>query len=128
MTIQTETRATSWSISFTDLGALAGRTALYFTIKTRNTDADDNALVKIEETAGLQIIAGETAETPGNGVINVTDAVAGDLTVTLAAVETAKLTACPNALYDLKMVTAAAVSVLTSDRFNIASVTTEAVT
>ena len=83
---------------------------------------------KIERTIGLQIIAGDVAGTPGNGGINVTDAVAGALTVTLQPVESAKLSSRPNAFYDIKLVTAAgAVSVLTADRFNITSVTTEAV-
>ena len=128
MTIQTEQRATTWSIAFEDLGAIAANDTLYFTIKKRTTDADANALVKIERTIGLQIIAGDVAGTPGNGGINVTDALDGDLTVTLKPVESAKLVSRPNAFYDIKLVTVAGVvSVLTADRFNITSVTTEAV-
>ena len=128
MTIQTEQRATTWAIEFEDLGAIAAPDTLYFTIKKRTTDADTDALVKIERTIGLQVIAGDVAGTPGNGGINVTDPLDGDLTVTLQPVESVKLTARPNAFYDIKLVTVAgAVSVLTADRFNITSVTTEVV-
>ena len=128
MTIQTEQRATTWTIEFEDLGAIAAGDTLYFTIKKRTTDADADALVKIERTIGLQVIAGDVAGTPGNGGINVTDIVDGDLAVTLQPVESAKLASRPNAFYDIKLVTVAGVvSVLRADRFNITSVTTEAV-
>jgi len=124
----TQTRATTWNFSITGLGNVSARTDLYFTIKRRTTDADSAAVVQIEETGGLLVINGGTPGAAGNGTLTVDDAIAGDVTVTLAAVESEKLRATDNLQYDFKMVTAAAVQLLTINRFNISDVVTGAIT
>ncbi len=83
-------RGDTWSQSITGMGSLAGRTKLYFTAKRSKDDADSAAVIQVEETAGLLYLNG-AAGTAGNGSLTVTDAVAGDVTVVLAAVEAAKL-------------------------------------
>jgi hypothetical protein len=126
----TRTRCTTWSIDIEGVGNIAARTEFYFTIKKSTREDDDEALVKIEETIGLQVINGSTVGVvPGNGSIVVTDPVAGDFTVTVAAVETCKLTEEDNVHYDAKQILAASVPTpVTVGRFNIVSITTEAIT
>ena len=79
------------SEDLTYLGDLTGRTLLWVTIKKSQQDADGAALMQIEETAGLEYINGGAAGTPANGVITVTNVVAGNLTWTLRATESVKL-------------------------------------
>ena len=96
-------RGDTWSITFYRLGSLVGRDKLWFTLKDDKDNTDATALVEIEETAGLEIIDGAAAGTPANGSITVTDAALGDLTVALAAVESAKLADVGNLFYDVQM-------------------------
>lgn len=106
-------RGDTATISFTSLGDISGRTKLWFTIKAGAGDADTAALIEIEETAGLVYINGTAATTAANGSITVTDANAGDLTVVIAAAETAKLVAQSGLVYDVQVL-ATTVSTLTS--------------
>lgn len=95
-------RGDSFSAAITGLGNISGRTKLWFTVKTTARGADTAAIIQIEETAGLVYINGAAAATPANGDITVDDAVAGDITITLDEVETAKLV--PDSLvYDIQM-------------------------
>jgi hypothetical protein len=96
-------RGDTWSIVFYRLGNISGRDKLWFTLKDDKDDADATAWVRIEETVGLEYIDGGVADTPANGSITVTDAAAGDLTVALAAVESAKLDDVGNLFYDVQM-------------------------
>lgn len=109
-------RGDTWSISCQRMGDVSGRTKLWFTLKEVNDDADALAWVQIEETVGLEYIGGAAAGTPANGSITVIDAVKGDLTVALAAVEAAKLENVGNLFYDLQMLTATGVTTLTRGR------------
>jgi hypothetical protein len=124
----TQPWATSWDFSITGLGNITARASLYFTIKRRTTDIDSSAVVQIEETAGLLFINGAVATVAGNGTLTVDDAVAGDVTVTLAVAETNKLRPVDGLQYDFKMVTGAGlVQLLTLNRFNISDVVTGAI-
>lgn len=106
-------RGDSLSASFTDLGDISGRTKLWFTIKAMRRDADTAAIIQIEETAGLVYINAAAAGTSANGSITVDDAVAGDITVTLDEVETAKLS--PDALvYDIQVLDGGNITTLTA--------------
>ena len=78
----------------TNLGSVAARTNLYFTIKDETADADTAAMVQIDENSGLLYIAGAAATVAGNGSITVTDAATGAMTIRLEAVESAKITTC----------------------------------
>lgn len=126
--VVTQPRATTWDFSITGLGDITARDSLYFSIKRKTTDADTASVVQIEETAGLLYINGEVATVAANGTLTVDNAVAGNVTVTLAAAETEKLRPTDNLQYDFKMVTAAGiVQLLTLNRFNISDVVTGAI-
>jgi len=126
--VVTQPWATSWDFSITGLGNITARASLYFTVKRRTTDVDASSVVQIEETAGLLFINGTAATVAGNGTLTVDDAVAGDVTVTLAVAETNKLRPVDGLQYDFKMVTVAGlVQLLTLNRFNISDVVTGAI-
>lgn len=84
-------RGDSLSISFTNIGNITNRTKLWFTVKESEADADTAAMIQISEGGGLLYINGSAATTSANGVITVSDATAGNLTVTLDESETEKL-------------------------------------
>lgn len=95
-------------LSFSQLGDISGRQKLWFTVKDSKSEVDAASLIKIEETAGLEIINGTAATVAGNGAITVTDAVTGDITVTLEAEESVKLIEEEGKeYYDVKWVDAA---------------------
>jgi hypothetical protein len=112
-TTLTVQRGDTLSASFTGLGNITARTKLWITGKKDRSHPDTAAVFKIEETVGLQVIVGAAAVTPANGSIVVTNATTGALTVTLAAVESAKLDEMIGGHYDIQMLTASGVSTLT---------------
>lgn len=82
------------------LGDLTGRTKLYFTVKKmseKDSATDAQSIIQIEETAGLRFINKNVAGTPGNASIVVDNEIAGQITISIEAVETNKLS--PNELY-----------------------------
>ena len=109
-------RGDTLTLTVTRLGDISARTSFWFTIKADTDDVDTAALVQIEETAGLLYINGAAAGTAANGSITVTDAVAGDLTVVLAAVEAAKLPVLGRWYYDFQMLTASGVTTVLRGR------------
>ncbi len=129
-------RATYWTFSITGLGSLADVDKLYFTIKRKGSTPspqripDRDALVQIEEGDGLIYIDGREAQTAANGTLTIDDAVAGNITVTLEAVESAKLSPEVLLSYDVKRVAASdgRQYLMTQNFFNILDVTTEALT
>ena len=100
-------RGDTLSLAITGLGNISSRAKLWFTVKVSKTDADAAAIIQIEETAGLVYLNGAAAGVSGNGSITVDDEVAGDITIALAAAETAKLIARSTLSYDVQMRTAA---------------------
>ena len=93
----TQKRGNSWSISLTGLGSIADRTKLWFTVKRKKSDVDTSAIIQIiEGEEGLKRLNGAEG-TAGNGSLTVDDEDAGDITIVLKAVETAKLR--PASLY-----------------------------
>jgi len=124
----TQYRATSWNFSLTGMGSVADRTKLYFTLKRRSIDGDAEALVQIEETAGLLYLNGSAATVAGNGTLTVDDVAAGDITVTLADGETDDLETEDALHYDVKKITATGSQLMTIGRFNIADLMTESIT
>ena len=92
------------------LGDISDRAWLYCTAKYSDLDPDARAIFKVEEAAGLMVIAGTVAGTPANGSIVVSNENTGATTLTIAAGETAKLLkAAKNAVYDWRLKTAAGV-------------------
>jgi len=74
-----------------NIGALVGYSNIWFTVKDYHTDPDTASIIQIEKTAGLLYINGAAASDPENGSLVVTDEASGDVTINLAAVETAQL-------------------------------------
>lgn len=71
-------------LTLTGLGSLANRSKLYFTVKDDPVKTDAQAIIQIEETAGLLRLNG-AAGTALDGSITVDNAGAGDITIRLAA-------------------------------------------
>lgn len=113
-------------VNFTGLGSLVGRTKLWFTAKDAKSKPDAAALIQIEESAGLLVIAKTAADTPANGSIVVTDALAGDLTITLDEAESAKLWDC-GGRYDVQLLAGGVVHTLTAGVFTVLADVTRAV-
>lgn len=105
-------RGDSWTDdSIDNLGDLSGRTMLWFTAKTGKGQADAAAVFQIEESGGLLFINGAAAGTSANGSITVTDVTAGNITIVLDEVETAKLG--PGTIYwDVQVLDAGAIKTL----------------
>jgi len=87
ITVQTRTR---WIIPITGAGSLAGRSKLYFTVKSKHTNTDAQALCQVEETAKLLVFGGTAPISADNGTLVVDDVAAGDFTVTIEVAETAR--------------------------------------
>lgn len=99
-------RSTDVEFDVTGLGDLTGRTALYFTVKMmreKDEATDAQSIIQIEETSGLLYINKNAATNPANGTLTVTDAAAGNITITLAAEESTKIEPNTSYLYDIKM-------------------------
>ena len=117
-------RGDDLSVSLTGLGSIAGRTKLWFTMKRSKGDVDTSAIVQITEGEGLTRLNGAEG-TAGNGSLTVDDEDAGDITIVLKAVETAKLR--PASLhYDVQVLIAGIVSTLTESRCNVTADVTRA--
>jgi hypothetical protein len=110
-------RGDTLAIPFTGLGPLTGRSKLWFTVKRQQSDLDSAAEIQIEEAAGLIRIVGE-AGVSGNGSIVVTDATAGNLTINLAATESARLdVTTPPMGYDVQMLNGGVITTLAVGSF-----------
>lgn len=89
-----------------DLGDISTRTALWFTAKRSLEQEDAAAIIQITEDDGLLILNGAAYGTAAHGVIAVTDAVAGDITITIDEAATALLV--PGGIeYDIQWLSAA---------------------
>jgi len=85
-------RGDTWSQTITGLGDLTAATDIWFGIKADPDDSDNEAIVLISETVGLERINGAAALVPANGSITVVGlATAGVIQIDLDEVETAKL-------------------------------------
>ena len=118
-------RGDTFSASVTGLGDISGRTQLYFTIKSRTSHTDAEALVQVEEDAGLMTLNRAAAADSTDGDITVTNAATGALTLTLAAEATAVL---PTGVYyyDIQQVTATGVETLTAAQVTVVADVTRA--
>lgn len=125
-------RGDTVTATLTGLGSLADYVSLDFTVKSKRSDDDDSAVVRIRLNAtglgdGLLRINAAEAGTPGNGSITIDDLAAGDVTLTLAADETEGLTPHVGYFYDIQMITATAVETLTAGTCNVTADVTRAV-
>jgi len=118
-------RGDTFSAAITGLGDISARTNLWFTVKVQRSDADSASIIQIDENNGLLYLNGAAATVAGNGSITVNDAVAGNITITLAAAETDDLR--PQALqYDIQMATATGVSTLSDGSARVVADVTRA--
>lgn len=120
-------RGDTLDIDVVGLGDISTRSKLWFTVKDDKDTADEAAIIQIEETAGLLAIAGAPAATSANGSIVVTDAATGEITIELAAVETAKLVDTGKFYYDIQVLEGTAVRTLVGNRAAIIGDVTRAV-
>lgn len=97
-------RGDGWSISRTGLGSVSGKSNSHFAIKYRTSDADTEALLLVDETTGLIYINQAAAGTAANASITWDDQVAGDYTVAVAGVETAKLPAIGDLVFSMEII------------------------
>lgn len=111
-------RGDDLSVSLTGLGSLASRTHLWFTVKRDKSDVDTAAIIQITEGEGLKRLNGAEG-TAGNGSLTVDDEDAGNITIVLKAVETAKLRRA-NLHYDVQVLISGVISTRTESRCNIA--------
>ncbi len=112
----------------TGLGTITNRTKLYVTIKELETDTDAEAMIKLEESAGLTIVNGASYATTSHGSITVNDATAGDITIAIDEAVTTNLVLGRGYVYDVKVVrSTGAVDMLTKDFADVLSTVTKAV-
>lgn len=105
-------RGDTVTISITGLGNITSRTKLWFTVKESENDADTASIIQIIEGTGLVYLNGAAA-TAAQGSLVVTDATAGNVTITLAAAATEDLELSSRLYYDLQYLSAAGVTTLT---------------
>jgi hypothetical protein len=120
-------RGDTWTQPIARLGDISGRDKLWITCKGDKDDADSQAIFMIEETAGLVYIVGTAASVPANGSITVTDAAIGNITVVLAAAETAKIEATKQFFYDVQILEGTVVTTLRAGYLMVTSDVTKVV-
>lgn len=118
-------RGDYWSISRTGVGSLAGRTACYFTVKESPGKTDAEALLKIEETAGLQVFDGDDDVTATDASLTIDDETLGNYTVVVKVVLTAEID--PDTyVFDLQPVFANGPTTMEEGQFKVTSDITRA--
>lgn len=103
--------------SFSGLGDITGYTDIWFTVKRDPSNADSAAEIQVTGD-GLVYLNG-TAATAANGSITVSDAAAGDISVSVAAIETAKLAIRSGMYYDLQVKVGGVVSTIAAGRAHV---------
>lgn len=124
-------RGDTFECSISGLGSLASYVSLDFTVKANKTQADTEALIRIRLNAtgltdGLLTLNGATPSSADDGSIAITDAAAGDITITLAASCTDDL-ATGTYAYDVQLIEVGDVSTLTSGKATVIADVTRAV-
>lgn len=79
-------RGTRWSIALTGLPVNTGYTAIIFSVKRRESDADSAAIFQVRTTTGLTAFAGAPTVTAGQAAITVNSSTA--ITITCEAATT----------------------------------------
>lgn len=124
-------RGDTFECPISGLGSLASYVSLDFTVKANKTQADTDALIRIRLNAtgltdGLLTLNGATPSNADDGSIAITDAAAGDITITLKASMTDDL-ATGTYAYDVQLIEATEVSTLTSGKATVTADVTRAV-
>ena len=95
-------RGDTFSASLTDLGSIAARDNLWFTIKRTKDDVDTSAIIMIDTDTGLLYVNG-AAGTAAQGSITVDDEDDGDISITIDEAVTATLAGVSDVFYDVQM-------------------------
>lgn len=110
-------RGDTLPLRLTDLGTMTGYSEIWFTVKSAISHSDTEAVLQIT-TAGLQRINGAIG-TAGNATLTVTDGTNGDVTITCAAEEMAKLAIRNSLYYDLQVKIGTTIKTLAFGRLNV---------
>jgi hypothetical protein len=120
-------RGDSFSVSWTGLGDITGRTNLWITLKSSVDDADADSLVQVDENTGLLILNG-AAGIAGNGALTVDDEGAGNITWTLQEAATAALSPATGLKYDVQVLDSGTVTTLTRGNGKVLADVTRTIT
>lgn len=122
-------RGDTMSETISGLGSLAGRSKLWFTVKKQpDSDTDAEAIIQIEETAGLVYLnEADASARAANGSITVNDESAGDITVALDEAETDDLPLRANLVYDVQVLVSGTVTTLRKATFSVLTDVTRAI-
>jgi hypothetical protein len=108
-------RHTTFSVQITGLGSLADRSKIYLSIKRTTAKSDNEAIVRISDTIGLERVNGGSVIDPTGGSLTVDDEDDGDITVDMDPAATPLVPLFDDIPYDIKIVrTNGRVDVLTS--------------
>ena len=99
-------RGDTVTITVTGLGDISGRTKLWFTVKVKKHQPDAEAIIQIEETAGMIYVNGAAAAVSDRSTFTVDDEAAGDVTIVLDGADTVDLEPRPDMYYDFQYLTA----------------------
>ena len=101
------------------LGNIDGIDDLVVTVKNDKNDTDESAIFQIRETTGLVYLWDTDIPTASDGTIVVTDAVAGNVIVTLKAASASLIPVKSDRYYDAKSIEGTESTVLATGVFNI---------
>lgn len=93
-------RGTTWSISLTGLGDLTTYDTIYFSVKRKHSESDDDAILRLSNAVGLERF-NRAAATAANGSLVIDNAALGNITLTVQASIT-KDALSGQYLYDVK--------------------------
>ena len=110
-------RGDTLSLTFTSLGVLTDYDDITFTVKRKLSDTDNNAMLQVS-TSGLLRIMGAVG-TSANGSITVSSLTDGDISISVKAVEMAKLTLADGCFFDVQVTIGDVVKTLTIGKANI---------
>lgn len=96
-------RGTTWNILFENLGVLTDVNELWFTLRKRQTDSDDNSLVQISSVSGMLRSNRLAPDLSSNASVTIIDNIVGNVLVTIKANETTKYLPTDQLNYDIKV-------------------------
>ena len=126
-------RGDSLSASLTSLGSLAGYTSLWFTAKTKFSDADTASIIQIRLNTGgandgLLYFNGAVAVDESKGSITIDDGTDGDITIALDESLTDDLVDTGLLYYDVQVLISGDVTTLTNGTVKISEDITRVIT
>jgi hypothetical protein len=118
---------TTNSLQLTGLGDISDRTKLYVTVKTDPDDADTDAILQWEESAGLLRLNGATTTSSWGSLTVADQATDASLTITLSHNASVLLSRATGLWYDVKSIVSTESDALTLGRARILPTVTKAI-